>query len=85
MAEYRVTFFNNLLNPNGLPVKCSQRSLTVQGKDPEEASLRAQRAFERLEGVPDWKCHAHFYEIEIAQELTAARGSRHRPAIAASR
>ena len=64
-AQYRVVFFNNLLNSNGLPFKCIQRSLIVgKAKDAEEASEKAKRAFEQLEGVPDWKCRAHYFEAE---------------------
>jgi hypothetical protein len=33
MAQYRVVFFNNLLSPNGLPVKCMQRSLSLRNLD----------------------------------------------------
>ena len=76
MAEYRVTFFNNLLNPTGWPVKCMQRSLTVEANGPEEASQSAQRTFERLEKVPNWKCHAHYYEVEDACGQ-AVRASEH--------
>jgi hypothetical protein len=61
MPQYRVLFFNNLPNSNGLLFKCTQRSITVgKAKDAEAASEKAKRAFERLEIVPDWKCHAHF-------------------------
>jgi hypothetical protein len=64
-APYRVVFFNNLVNSNGLPFKCIQRSLTVRkAKDAEEALEKAKLAFEQLEGIPDWKCHAHYFEVE---------------------
>jgi len=29
-----------------------------------EASEKAKREFERLEGVPNWKCHAQFLQVE---------------------
>jgi hypothetical protein len=65
MADYRVVFFNNLLNSNGKPFKCLQRTITVSfAKDAGEASEKAKREFERLEGVTNWKCHAHFLEVE---------------------
>jgi hypothetical protein len=32
--------------------------------DAGEASEKAKREFERLEGVPNWKCHAQFLEVE---------------------
>jgi hypothetical protein len=74
MPQYRVVFFNNLPNSNGLAFKCMQRSLTVRkAKDAEAAAEKAKRAFERLEKVPDWKYHAHFFEVE---EMAAQRSLR---------
>jgi hypothetical protein len=61
----RVSFFNSLLNPYGKPFKCLQRIVTVRSaKGAEHALEKAKREFERLENVPDWKCHAHFLEVE---------------------
>jgi hypothetical protein len=65
MADYRVLFFNNLVNDEGKRFKCLQRAITVSSaKDVGEASEKAQREFERLEDVPNWKCHAQFLEVE---------------------
>ena len=65
MADYRVLFFNNLVNSYGKPFKCLQRAITVcSAKDLGEASEKAKREFERLEDVPNWKCHAQFLEVE---------------------
>src|SRR5262249_22479729 len=65
MPQYRVVFFNNLPSSNGLIFKCTQRSVTVtKARDAEAASEKAKRVFERLENVPNWKCHAHFFEVE---------------------
>jgi hypothetical protein len=65
MADYRVLFFNNLVNDEGKPFKCLQRAITVSSaKDAEEASEKAKREFERLENVPNWKYHAQFLEVE---------------------
>jgi hypothetical protein len=68
MADYRVLFFNNLVNSYGFnnlvnsygkPFKCLQRAITVSSaKTQQEASEKATREFERLEHVPNWKCHA---------------------------
>ncbi len=64
MADYRVSFFNSLLNPYGKPFKCSQRVITISSaSDAEQALENAKREFERLENVPNWKCHAHFLEV----------------------
>jgi len=60
MVDYRVLFFNNLVNSYGKPFKCLQRAITVSSaKDAGEASEKAKREFERLEDVPNWKYHAH--------------------------
>jgi hypothetical protein len=65
MADYRVLFFNNLVNSYGKPFKCLQRAITVSSaKDAGEASEKAKREFERLEHVPDWKFYAQFLEVE---------------------
>ena len=64
MDEYRVIFFNNLLNSYGKPFKCLQRAVAVRAEDADEAAETAKREFERLERVPDWKCHAQFLEVE---------------------
>jgi hypothetical protein len=54
MADYRVIFFNNLVNSYGKSFKCLQRAITVSSaKDAGEALEKAKREFERLEGVPN--------------------------------
>ena len=66
MAEFRVTFFNNLINSKGMPFKCLQRAVMVGGvKDADTASQKAKREFERLENVPNWKYRAQFLEVEV--------------------
>jgi len=56
MPDYRVIFFNNLVNSYGKPFKCLQRVITVSSaNDPGEVSEKAKREFERLEDVPNWK------------------------------
>jgi hypothetical protein len=72
MADYRVIFFNNLVNSYGKSFKCLQRIITVSSaNDAGEASEKAKREFERLENVPNWKYHAQFLEVE------RANGTRH--------
>jgi hypothetical protein len=67
MTDYRVIFFNNLVNSYGKSFKCLQRVVTVSSaNDAEEASEKAKREFERLEDVPNWKYHAQFLEVERA-------------------
>ena len=65
MADYRVSFFNSLLNPYGKPFKCLQRVITVSSaNDAKEALENAKREFERLEHFTNWKYHAQFLEVE---------------------
>ena len=65
MGDYRVLFFNNLVNSYGKPFKCLQRAITVSSaNDAAQASEKAKREFERLEDVPNWKYHAQFLEVE---------------------
>jgi hypothetical protein len=64
MNDYRVIFFNNLLNSHGMPFKCLQRAIAVTAEDAAKAAETAKREFERLERVPNWKCHAQFVEVE---------------------
>ena len=53
MAQYRVSFFNNLVNSNGMRFKCRQREVIVDNAtDAAAASDKATREFARLEGVP---------------------------------
>jgi len=64
MNEYRVIFFNTLLNSYGMRFKCLQRAIAVTAEDAEQAAETAKREFERLERVPNWKCHAQSVEVE---------------------
>jgi hypothetical protein len=75
MPQYCVSFFNNLLNSNGMPFKCMQRTVTVrEAQDAEAASEKAKRAFERLENVPNWKCRAQFFEVDITSQRSLRPG-----------
>ncbi len=66
MVECRVIIFNKLVNSTGIPFQCLQRAVTITGaKDAKAALEKAKREFERLENIPDWKCHAQFVEAEI--------------------
>ena len=65
MSDYRVSFFNRLVNSYGKPFKRLQRVITVSSaSDAGEALEKAKREFERLEHVPNWKYHAQFLEAE---------------------
>jgi hypothetical protein len=63
MTDYRVIFFNNLVNSYGKSFKCLQRVVTATQKKRQK---KQKREFERLEDVPTWKYHAQFLEVERA-------------------
>jgi hypothetical protein len=74
MPRYHVTFLNNLVSSNGTPFKCVQREIVVSNAtDPESASKKAKREFERLENIPNWKCHAQFLELKKAKNPVTGR------------
>lgn len=69
MADYRVRFFNRLTNSYGRSFDVSQRSIDVRCDDgPDEAVGIAKRAFERAEGIGNWRARATGIDCaEIAQ------------------
>lgn len=77
MPSYRVKFFKNLCNCYGRPFTVLQRVVAIhRSKDLHRAVEAAQRRFERLEKVPDWRLHADFFESVMA----ANSNNRHLPA-----
>lgn len=77
MGCYRVTFFNTLLSSDGHPFKALQRMIYVEDQSStEEAVCEAQRCFETVEHVPDWRLHAARIEIEPGETKPASRGAR---------
>jgi hypothetical protein len=62
MTKYQIKFFKNLTNSHGHPFKVLQRVIVSQSESCEEALLIAQRRFEGLENVGDWRLHADFCE-----------------------
>jgi hypothetical protein len=72
MTQYRVKFFNDLINSNGHEFRCLQRTVVVdEAKDAKDASEKAKREFSRLENIPNWRVHAHFFEVEITPNASA--------------
>ncbi len=66
MAEYRVSFFKYLLNSNGYPCKALQHTVAVRhAKSADRAVKAAQRRYERLCHMPDWKLHADAMEVHV--------------------
>lgn len=72
MASYRVCFFNEIPRNERL-FRCCQRSIVIRAaRTPERAIEAAKKRFARLEGIRDWKIHAHLIDIEpIVLEPTA--------------
>lgn len=65
MVCYRVSFYNHLVNDQGKCRKVLQRCVSVEDAcDAADAEAKAERRFEQLEGVPDWRLHAGLLEIQ---------------------
>ena len=62
MTSYRIKFFKNLVNSDGHPFKVLQRVIVSQSDSCDEAVRIAQRHFQDLENVGDWRLHADFCE-----------------------
>lgn len=67
MADYRISFFKNLVNSDGHPFKCLQRQFEMRGmRDAGQAAQSAARRFEELCGVRGWQLRADVIEVEPA-------------------
>jgi len=62
MTSYQIKFFKNLVSSDGHPFKVLQRVIVSQSESCDEAVRIAQRRFEGLENVGDWRLHADFCE-----------------------
>jgi len=63
MTRYEIRFFKTLLSSDGHPFKVLQRVIPVdQSESSDDAVRLAQRRFEGLENVGDWRLHADFIE-----------------------
>jgi hypothetical protein len=69
MARYDVSFFNNLVNDQGKCCKVLQRSVRVESAcNAEDAACQAQRLFQELECVQDWRLHAAEIEVSMTPQ-----------------
>jgi hypothetical protein len=69
MTRYRVTFFKNVLSSDGHQFKCPQRTMEVRSAKSLEGALEAaQRQYERLDRLHDWRLHADAAEIEVISD-----------------
>ena len=65
MAQYRATFFKNLVNSEGHQFKCLQGTFEIRrAKSPERALEAAERRFDRTEKTDDWTLFADLLEME---------------------
>ncbi len=84
MADYRVSFFKNLVSSDGHRFKCLQCVIEVRDSaSPAQAIETASREFELRHGLCDWKCHADLVEV-VATDQAGRAGERStsRPAAA---
>jgi len=66
MSVYLVTFLKNILSSDGHQFKCLQQEIAIRrAKSIDRAVEAAERRFERIRDVPDWKLHADTLELEI--------------------
>lgn len=71
MTDYRISFFKNLLSSDGHSFKVLQRVIVSRSDCCDDAIRDAQRCFEGLENVSDWRLHADF--LEASSEHDVAR------------
>jgi hypothetical protein len=65
MTHYRARFFKDLLSSDGHPFKCLQRTIEIRAaRNADRASKAAQRRYERVTRVRDWKLRADLMEME---------------------
>jgi len=64
MPSYCVRFINEIPR-GGRLFRCCQRSIVIRkARSRERAVEAAKKRFARLEGIRDWKIHAHLIEME---------------------
>jgi hypothetical protein len=69
--NYQIKFYKHLLSSDGHPFKVLQRVIPVDQSDSSDDAVRvAQRRFEGLENVGDWRLHADIVEACVEQQRT---------------
>jgi hypothetical protein len=67
--NYQIKFYKHLLSSDGHPFKVLQRVIPVDQSDNSDDAVRvAQRRFEGLENVDDWRLHADVIEACAEQQ-----------------
>ena len=66
MNRYLVTFFKNVSSSDGHIFKCPQQRIEIRhAKSADRAIQAAERRYERLCKLADWKLHADTREVEV--------------------
>jgi hypothetical protein len=69
--NYQIKFYKHLLSSDGHRFKVLQRVIAVDQSDSSDDAVRvAQRRFEGLENVGDWRLHADCIEACVEQQRT---------------
>ena len=71
MTSYQIKFFKTLLSSDGHKFKCLQRVIAVEQSDSDEAVRVAQRRFEGMENIGDWRLRADCIEACAEPSLEA--------------
>jgi hypothetical protein len=66
MPSYRISFFKNMLSSDGHPFKCVQEVIEIRhARNADHAVQAAERRYQDLRGIHDWKLHADYLELEV--------------------
>ena len=70
MNRYLVTFFKNVSSSDGHIFKCPQQRIEIRHARSVDRALRAaERRYERLCKLADWKLHADTREVEVDGDM----------------
>ncbi len=76
MSQFQVSFYKTLRSSCGTPFRCIQATIPVaDAPTPGDAALTAQREFERVLRIPDWKLHGDFFEVQLGSRVLHPRTS----------
>jgi hypothetical protein len=72
MAQYQVSFYKGLLNPNGIPFRCLQAEIQVaDAPTSDDAVVAAEHELERSRHISDWKLCADEFEVGLGSSSSA--------------
>src|SRR5215472_13936769 len=64
MPGYRVSFYKTLLSSCGMPQRCLQAEISIaDAPSPSDAARMAERKWQKLRRIPDWKLGADLVEV----------------------